>query len=357
MGNSEVRQIAIHPSQHVFVNFVAPHRSSKNKIHIHPSQHALQSVSPPRKPGPGTPFFPVGDAYVESINVTIQKSNVFALKKLTASQEYQKELRAHVTIRKQKQDHLAHLLFAYQGGRMGSEFGLVFHWAEGGNLGDFWQKHNPNPTMSQDWVCWMAEQCRGLADGLRSIHNSRMPLQSPQSPQTTKATSAANNETEREFGRHGDIKPQNILWFRDDPNRWGHGVLKITDFGLASFHSLKTGTKRNALDVGATSTFVPPEYGMQDDISRPFDCWSLGCVYLNFIVWAVSGSKGITEFGDNRSQEKSISDHDRLDTFWCIYERTSSGNKKTAVARLKSSVRQVSPPSILMRMVHLTFVV
>lgn len=247
-----------------------------------------------------------------------------------------------MVIRKQKQEHLAHLLFAYEGGKT-DEFCLVFHWAEGGNLGDFWQEHNPNPTMSQDWVCWMAEQCRGLADGLRSIHNSRMPLQSLQ---TTKATSAVSNE--KEFGRHGDIKPHNILWFLNDPNRWGHGVLKITDFGLASFHSAKTGAKRKALDVGATNTFVPPEYRTREKISRPFDCWSLGCVYLTFVVWAIFGSQGINEFRDSRSGDKGAGDNDELDTFWYSYERRPSRrNQRTRTARLKYSVCRVSPRSMI----------
>lgn len=61
VGNSEVYQIQIHPSQHRF-DYVAPSRSPRNMIHIHPGQHAYPSVSLPCTPGPRTPFFPVSES-------------------------------------------------------------------------------------------------------------------------------------------------------------------------------------------------------------------------------------------------------------------------------------------------------
>lgn len=160
----------------------------------------------------------------------------------------------------------------------------------------------------------MAEQCAGLADGLSGIHCARMPLEElknldgyqPQGQRRSAASTAGGagkTNDEKDYGRHGDIKPHNILWFRNEQNDWGHGVLKITDFGLATFHREHTTNQDGIHNLKGTNTYVPPEITSGDTVSRSFDNWSLGCVYLEFIVWATLGGQGVQDFAGKRQAE------------------------------------------------------
>ena len=59
-----------------------------------------------------------------------------------------------------------------------------------------------------------------------------------------------DTNTLSKHGRHGDIKPENIIWFRDDEP---YGTLKIADFGTAELGSHST-----PLQPGQIST---PRFG------------------------------------------------------------------------------------------------
>lgn len=153
-----------------------------------------------------------------------------------------------MTIRRHK--HLDGLLATFHHQR---QYHLIFRWADGGNLMDLWQTHMKQPKIEHGLVCWLAEQCHGLACGLEEIHRSSLsqediedilesnsPTSSSSKPAprikhyTVNPTKASGGQ---DYGRHGDIKPQNILWFRHDANQYGHGVLRISNCGLITFES------------------------------------------------------------------------------------------------------------------------
>lgn len=96
---------------------------------------------------------------------------------------------------------------------------MLFRWANG-NLREFWES-DPSPEQSHSQVRWMLAQLCGIADGLRNIHG--------------KIPSSKLSTNEKTAGRHGDIKPENILWLRHDGSNNTH--LLISDFGLTRFHS------------------------------------------------------------------------------------------------------------------------
>lgn len=221
---------------------------------------------------------------------------------------------------------------------------LLFHWAEGGNLWDLWLHHNPGPAIDKSWVCWLAEQCFGLADGLCGIHNAKISIDELQNPlpslSLTLNSYSGNDEDEKYYGRHGDIKPRNILWFRNESNKWGHGTLKITNFGVTEFHTEHT-TKLFANRVrGVTLTYMAPEYDLNQHISRPYDIWSLGCLYLEFVVWAVCGGEGVSKFGEERMSEKDSRKIFEMDTFYGLFRQNRS---QPAHAEVKRSVIRVRP--------------
>ena len=130
----------------------------------------------------------------------------------------------------------------------------------------------------------------GLVRGLHLIHNA--PTNSPD---------------DKPLGRHGDIKPENILWFQDEPDpelpecpasAVPGGILKICDFGVTDYHSPLSVSDVPADTVSAATTaYSPPELKRGSTVSPRYDSWSLGCVLLHFVTWYADGwQEGVDAF-------------------------------------------------------------
>ncbi|RSM13240.1 hypothetical protein CDV31_005944 [Fusarium ambrosium] len=151
---------------------------------------------------------------------------------------------------------------------------FFFPWAEKGDLYKFWERTDPE-SYKDIVVPWMLGQMVGLSSALELLADKNC--------------------------RHSDLKPQNILLF---PGGDSIGTLKITDVGISKFHILAT-TRRlkptSAKDV--TMRYCPPEFdeskpgkvkdnlegSREQKLSRRFDIWSLGCVFIEFLIWAKLG--------------------------------------------------------------------
>lgn len=250
--------------------------------------------------------------------------------------------------------HLVELLTTYE---HQNQYHLIFRWAEGGNLADLWKAHIRKPEIDHNRICWFAEQCHGLAHGLDGIHDTRLSQKEvediqgpPVATDSTKAASTArhhiikqpeegtrvNSRHDQDCGRHGDIKPHNVLWFRQDDNQFGHGELKISDFGLTTFHSTAT-TKVPSEGIARTQTYMAPEFDLNESLSRPFDIWSLGCTYLEFITWILLGAEGVEQFSKSRLEETGTNPNLMYDNFYKII-----GKKRDRRAEVKTSVKMVS---------------
>ncbi|KAK1834088.1 kinase-like domain-containing protein [Podospora conica] len=181
-------------------------------------------------------------------------------------------------------------------------FYLIFPYADA-NLQQFWENKYPNVTdlpRGHGLAKWMSAELLGLVRGLYLIHHP------PPAP---------DDGTEEVLGRHADIKPENILWFRKEPNPeleavlvneaeatrtdLPTGLLKICDFGIAEFHSDATVSMVNSHSVGGTHAYCAPEWRSPkpgETISQAYDSWSLGCVMLHYLTWYVEGYPGIKRF-------------------------------------------------------------
>lgn len=106
---------------------------------------------------------------------------------------------------------------------------------------------------------------------------------------------------EQWFGRHGDIKPENILWFKNN-RMYSMGILQIADFGLGRFHGRDSRSGINPEKVVSSPTYEPPECKLRQPVSRTYDIWSLGCVFLEFITWLLKGNAEIDGFSDARGR-------------------------------------------------------
>jgi serine/threonine protein kinase len=149
------------------------------------------------------------------------------------------------------------------------------------------------PRLDPDTILWVLQQCKGIADGLSAIHHY-------QTATDTKRTDLKDDL----YGRHGDIKPDNILCFRDEDSGDPHttrGMLKISDFGLTRFHKLGSRSNVDPASISGSPTYMPPECELRSSVSRAYDIWSMGCLTLEFITWLLLGWEGVEEFARVRS--------------------------------------------------------
>ncbi|KAL6412176.1 serine/threonine protein kinase [Ilyonectria robusta] len=188
-------------------------------------------------------------------------------------------------------ERLIRLLFTFE---FGNQFHMIFPWADA-NLGQFWKHKFPDadiPKRGRELAGWVSREMLGIAEGLHMIHET-----SDKSP------------SDKDFGRHGDIKPENILWFFDGTHHGNPdhptGVLKISDFGLTDFHSNLSKSLVRASKTGRSDTYRAPECEFGKFISPSYDLWSLGCVLLQFITWYVEGWHGVDKFSERRRMEDS----------------------------------------------------
>jgi serine/threonine protein kinase len=135
------------------------------------------------------------------------------------------------------------------------------------------------PPRDHSLARWVSKVILVLAEGLQMIHRPEVP-----------------GSTENNRGRHGNLKPENILRFKGpgcDGLGGPTGVLQICDFGLADFNSTQSALVPAGNIGGLTHAYRTPEWDVSNPISPLYDIWSLGCVLLEFVTWYILGAKGL----------------------------------------------------------------
>lgn len=304
------------------------------RVRIHPAHHSHPSVS-------------LSDSSYENFCLTYEQARnpLFAVKRLKPNNRNKDMFKREVaTLKKLSgQDH-AHLIKLQLTYLYRDRYHLLFRWADG-NLRDYWQAH-PGPSdvpRTQDYAIWVASQWLGLARGLLAIHHCPPD-------ESAKLEDEIPNDGlgyQRVKGRHGDIKPENILWFNsyDDRERQipTRGRLVISDFGLTEFHRDETGLV-SPINVARSPTYRPPEYDVSENISQSYDIWTLGCVLLEFIVWYLQGFEAFDQFSKDRAnQDGGVI---KEDVYFTIAHNFQTEDGKTfSAAKLKESVMSVSDTS------------
>lgn len=197
-----------------------------------------------------------------------------------------------------------------------------------GDLYDFWKRNDPHDAKIRGkWPEWVARQCHGLTLAICKLHDLH-------ESELTKVLSEEPSELSKStaYGIHGDIKPRNLLWFKEwrgfSSQHHELGVLQVADFGISSMHHTDT---RSAVDMrGGTKTYRPPEVETELGLgSRSFDIWSLGCVFLEFLCWLVKGNKEnhLAAFSEARKLNKENRGLEGViiqDTFYHIVKSSTS---------------------------------
>lgn len=187
--------------------------------------------------------------------------------------------------------HIIMLLAAY---KIGEDRCFVFPAAECDLREYFQHNHGPLEALGSnssdhgkldhvDTMRWISEQILRLVAAVKFFHvGNRSSLQARE-----------------EFARHGDLKPENILWFKTKNDE--KGILVIGDLGITDVRGLHSRSNVPNENLHTTPSYRAPECDMLDGtISRAYDIWSLGCVFLEIISWILGGEKLRSDFSNER---------------------------------------------------------
>ncbi|KAK0653988.1 kinase-like domain-containing protein [Cercophora samala] len=179
--------------------------------------------------------------------------------------------------------HHKHIVSLLGSCERGSVNYFFFPLAAGGNLRDLWHLRG-GPSWKSLWtpqtISWALDQILGLVDAIRVLHDRGI--------------------------RHGDIKPQNILHFPDAEDGSGiGGTLVLADVGVSKFHHEATALRNEATNTrDATISYEAPEAASEFKNGKPrprrYDMWSLGCMFLEFVVWIHYGFEAVETFRKQR---------------------------------------------------------
>lgn len=170
-------------------------------------------------------------------------------------------------IKRFRSDHLIKAIAYY---RHDEYHYFMFPWAEYGNLWEFWDNQ---ASLEKPYLVWVFQQLHGLAAAIEELHG----------------------QTDSMNCRHGDLKPENILCFRDtgrkDNSRPPTPRMVITDVGLAKRHNEATQLRQATNTKVSTKRYAAPEMETIPNgvLSRRFDIWSTGCIFLEFVIWILYG--------------------------------------------------------------------
>jgi serine/threonine protein kinase len=161
------------------------------------------------------------------------------------------------------------------------------------------------PSASVHTFRQLIQQLINLTEALDSIHNMRSPLAGAQTFATEDPHQPENQnlavpldrlQIRRQTGYHHDLKPANILVFPG-------GNWTINDFGTARIHEAVANSSYRTPNMnGGDSTYAPPDHQSKGQSSRPYDIWSLGCIFLEILIWIFSSGSGHTlkDFSSSR---------------------------------------------------------
>ncbi|KAF5596458.1 serine threonine kinase [Fusarium subglutinans] len=274
-------------------------------------EYVLQQKVPLPLVKKGTPivsgFSSVSKIEMHPAHVPEQTEHLMAMKQMELESEDQikyvkKEMTNVKSLRLLHHDHLVKAILACTRGK----HAFFFPWAKGRELYKFLKT---NSAQGMAAIIWMLDQMIGLSSALSLLADKGY--------------------------RHGDLKPANILVF---PEKSGSGRLKITDVGLSKLHILATSRRLNGTTAKATTRrYSPPEFDLlfdddgepaedSDDIklSRKFDIWSLGCVFIEFLFWAKLGPQKYKDFDRSMKRDRRFWDSAQEDLDIKVKERIQS---------------------------------
>jgi serine/threonine protein kinase len=164
----------------------------------------------------------------------------------------------------------------------GESYYIIFPWANGGDLQEFWEYEDPRER-TPELILWSFQQMLGLASALKALHLANYC--------------------------HGDLAPEHILHFRkgEGLENNSEGILALAGCGRAEVYSKERGLMRRKPRTATSSIYQAPEALLSQATarSRRKDMWPIGCVFLEFVIWLLYGHKAIERFEPLFASRKS----------------------------------------------------
>ena len=271
------------------------------------------------------------------------RDTVYALKIFHDSRStdiyFQKEVTALKALARVPHPNITlHLASWRQGGR----FYMLFPCAES-NL----QTHlldQSAPELKKEFVLFLLTQLRDLAEAVEHIHNLNLgdSIQKPENVTHNLGSNLRVGTTRkyRHTGFHYDLKPDNILIFQRDKK--ADPIWRISDFGTAQINEIvlsgsqqPTGTRRVEESTQGDPEWGGPDFAYQRWTSRPYDIWSLGCIYLQVLLWTFGyGGQHLRDFQIQRLHT-SESQGNQSAAFWYEDRNAKLKLKPAVVTKLK----------------------
>jgi len=220
--------------------------------------------------------------------------------------EFQKEVDALKVFNGFAHPHMVTLLMTW---KWNGSYYLLFPLARC-DLDKYWQD-TLDAKVDVDTVQWMSKQLVGISSAVASIHD---PASNGIGHNI--GAGSANLQVphdEDRYGRHGDLKPDNILLY--DSPMYPNGILVVADMGLSRLNSILSRSAQSNSRVPAAPRYKAPErdiFGAK--IKRSYDIWTFGCLALEWVCWLFGGQHARERF--IRSLKKDYPTGTRKDMFF-----------------------------------------
>jgi serine/threonine protein kinase len=180
------------------------------------------------------------------------------------------------------------------------------------------------PISQNNVVPWFFSQLRGLADAVLHLHALG-------DSEVKRQWTLHNDFIPSRPVLHGDIKPENILVFASsDEASWG--TFKLSDFGSAqTSDNYMRSLLCEVIQVRGTEAYESPDLLNSSKPTCATDVWSLGCVFLELLVWLFY-PPGSDETGFMTQRSSDPCSHNS--SFWRLTESGKVDLKQSVGRRL-----------------------
>lgn len=219
---------------------------------------------------------------------------------------------------------------------IGKDFNIIMPWADM-DLEDFLTGRYREMPHTSDLLGDLIQQSKGVASAIHFLHKNLQLEGQGEDPHDLAIC-------------HTDLKPQNILVFKDESS--STGVWRISDFGASRVaNRAVSGTGRRDSGYSASPDAHPPRggpYRAPDTISqRRSDIWSFGCILV--LVFALGlDPESLPEFDERRKEWPDGQGFD--DSFYRGKPPALNSNVKTWIEELSIRYRSSLRPDVSEKM-------